>query len=101
MATSICTLIYDEPGAIPCLSVVGEIDGCTLAPFETALCALIHRATDRARLDLTTVTCFGTPGLRILSTWGDVAAEQHVTLMIQTSPCVRRVLGSAGFTPED
>src|SRR4051794_5609841 len=97
----ISTLLHHEAGSMPCLSVVGEIDGRTLELFAAAVCELIEAATgDQARLDLTTVTGFSTAGLAALCTLGEVAAEHDVVLVIHTSAVIRRVLGSAGLTSE-
>jgi len=97
----ISILVDHEAGSAPCLSVVGEVDGRSLELFATAVRELIEGTTgDRARLDLTTVTAFGTAGLAVLCTLGEIAAEHAVVLEIHTSVAVRRVLGSAGLTSE-
>ena len=52
--TQVSTLLHHEAGSMPCLSVVGEIDGRTLELFAAAVCELIEATTgDQARLDLT------------------------------------------------
>lgn len=100
MSSGNLTLLHHEPGAVPCLSAVGAIDVCTVEPFAVAVCELIERASDCACVDLTAVTDFQPSGLAILSALAEIATEHGVTLLIHTSPCVRRVLASAGLTPD-
>jgi anti-sigma B factor antagonist len=86
-----------RPSAV-CLVVEGEIDAESVADFTAAIFDAVIVADDAAVLDLTKVVFFGSEAISSLITGQALANDHAVSLIIEPSHIVQRVLEVVGVT---
>jgi anti-sigma B factor antagonist len=89
----------DRPEA-PCLMAKGEIDFGSENDFRDALADVLLDAEQRAVIDLTCVTFFGSAGIESLIDSGVLAEDRGVRLIVEPSELVRRVLEMVALAEE-
>jgi anti-anti-sigma factor len=87
---------FDRGADPPCLSVAGELDLNTCAPFRHALEELVESSGSRIVLDFKQVTFMGSTGLREIARLLPKLEEIEIR---SPQPVVQRVLELAGLGP--
>ena len=89
--------VWVDPEADPpCLSVAGELDLSTCAPFRHALEELVAKSGSRISIDFKAVTFMGSTGLREIARLLPQLDEIEIR---SPQPVVQRVLELAGLGP--